>query len=91
MAWKWNGKVFLEFANKKLIKILAPDNFTLYPYTNAQPSVVDIGLAKNIDCSIELTVINDLSSDHNPVKIVLDFDTRYETRVKEFINYKKAD
>ena len=51
MAWKCfrvnsNGKTFLEFANKKLIKILIPDNFTLYPYTNAQPSVVDIGLAK---------------------------------------------
>ena len=40
MAWKCfrgnsNGKTFLDFANKKLMKILAPDNFTLYPYTNA--------------------------------------------------------
>ena len=37
-----------------------------------------------------MTVIDDLSSDHNSVKIVLDFYTRYGTRKKKFINYKKA-
>ena len=96
MAWRCyrgnlNGKIFLEFANKKLLKILTPDNFTLYPYTNAQPSIVDIGLAKNINCYTDVTVIDELSSDHNPIKIILDFDAEYEVREKQYINYKKAD
>ena len=61
LAWKCftgnlNGKICLDFANKKLLKILALDNFTLYPYTNAQPNIVDIGPAKNIVFYLEAWV-----------------------------------
>ena len=63
----------------------------LYPYSGALPSVFDIGLEKNIDCDIELNVVDDLSSDHNPVKITLDKNVGILKHTRSLLNYKSAD
>ena len=96
MAWNCNkananGRLIQKYAHKNYFKIIAPDGFTLYPYSGALPSVVDIGLAKNIDCDIELNVVDNVSSDHNPVKIILDKNDKIVKQTRSYLNYKTAD
>ena len=96
MSWKYhkgnaNGKIFQEFATKNMLVILSPDSFTLYPYNNASPSVVDIDLAKNIGYNIDINVIDNLSSDHNLVLIKLNVHNIVQKYKRVCMDYKKAN
>ena len=51
-------------------EILAPDSPTYIPNAiNKQPDILDITLDKNLSYTIKITIINELSSDHLPVKL----------------------
>lgn len=86
-----NGKIVYSFALKNTVKILAPDNYTLYPYSNTLPSIVDIGLIKNINCHIEINTHDELNSDHIPVVISVNNITNYAYAETEFFDYMRAD
>lgn len=48
---------------------MGPDSPTHYSDAGYRPDVLDIVLAHNINCAIQLSVLQDLTSDHNPVII----------------------
>ena len=86
-----SGKALLNFTLKHSYKILCPNSYTLYPYSNAAPNTVDIGFNKNLKCDISIDVLNELNSDHRPVLIVLDELANIETSEQSFFSYKKAN
>ena len=67
-----SGKALLNLALKYSYKILCPNIYTLYPYSNAARNTIDIEFSKNLKCDISIDVLNRLNSDHLPVLIVLD-------------------
>lgn len=85
-----NGKRLLNYTSSRGINILAPDNFTLFPYTGALPSTVDFALVKNVNNHIDIESIDDLDSDHNPIIINLS-NTNVTHQETTTLSYKKAD
>ena len=95
-AWKCknrnhNGKILLDFVLKNSYKIIHPDNFTLFPYSGALPSIVDIGLLKNFDCDIDINAVDELNSDHLPVLMTFQSFSNITQVETEFYNYKSAN
>lgn len=84
-----NGKVIFKYTSKSNIAVKAPDEYTLYPYKQAIPSVVDFALIKNIVNS-EIQTVNELDSDHLPIILTLN-DKTEKNEPKKLLNYKKAD
>lgn len=86
-----NGRFLYTYALKNTITLLQPDNFTLYPYNNALPSIVDIGLSKNI-CSIsDIGVYNELNSDHMPIVFTMNNTINKVLKTRQFFYYKDAN
>lgn len=62
-----------RWIDHKLAHVISPPSPTCYVGRN--PSVIDFGIACNIPFSHSCNVINDLSSDHLPVKIRFDVES----------------
>ena len=75
-----NGKIILDFAINRMFQIIAPDGPTLYPYNSNTLSTVDIGLARNLKCDINLEILNKFNSDHLPINITLTNSTKINCR-----------
>ena len=85
-----SGKSLYKHIRKKPYAIQAPDNYTLYPYLNALPSIVDIAIIKNICNFQSIEAINELDSDHHPVLVALSSHNT-KTSNRTFLNYKRAN
>ncbi|KAF8784210.1 putative RNA-directed DNA polymerase like protein [Argiope bruennichi] len=90
---KWNcpntckiGAQLARFADKTDAKIIAPDEPT--HYNNRSASTIDLALVRNIKCRITAETINELSSDHLPVKFWLDTGSPAENSRKFIPNWK---
>jgi len=49
--------------------ILGPTEPTLYHHRGSQPDIIDIVVTRKLPTTVDLTVMRELSSDHNPVLI----------------------
>ncbi|GJQ66382.1 hypothetical protein Trydic_g8491 [Trypoxylus dichotomus] len=67
---KTSGKCLRRFADDFNLVVDASIEPTIYPH-NGQPNVLDIVVMKNVNHFHQLTVLNELSSDHNPVLLQL--------------------
>ncbi|GJQ65865.1 hypothetical protein Trydic_g3967 [Trypoxylus dichotomus] len=65
-----SGKCLRRFADDFNLVVDASTEPTIYPH-NGQPDVLDIVVMKNVNHFHQLTVLNELSSDHNPVLLQL--------------------
>ncbi|GJQ68594.1 hypothetical protein Trydic_g8760, partial [Trypoxylus dichotomus] len=65
-----SGKCLRRFADDFNLEVDASIEPTIYPH-NGQPDVLDIVVMKNVNHFHQLTVLNELSSDHNPVLLQL--------------------
>ncbi|GBL79068.1 putative RNA-directed DNA polymerase from transposon X-element [Araneus ventricosus] len=82
-----NGKLLVSFAGKTNAKIIAPDKLTHFHCKGA--SVLDLDLARNILRAVSAYSLNELSSDHLPVKFLIDTGTPVENPKKFFPNWRK--
>ena len=55
-----------SICSKNSLDIHGPDGMTVFP-SKENPSIVEFAISKNISGISEIKVINDLSSDHNPI------------------------
>ena len=85
-----NGNIILDFTINKMFQIIAPDGPTLYPYNSNTLSTVDIGLARNLKCNINLEILNKFNSDHLPINIILTNSTKIKCHDRKYFNYKLA-
>ena len=72
-----NGKLLHEYVTKNLITIHAPQEPTHYHYET--PDILDIALTKNLQHQIQISVLNELDSDHAPVIIQLGIKNHINT------------
>lgn len=92
----WNSRVNNRNGNRLLpildaleLEVHATEEPTYYPFNHRhRPDVLDIVLTKNIAAEVELTAVNDLSSDHIPVVIKLNRATwREANRVTSTVDW----
>lgn len=62
-----SGRILFRHATRAAYLIMGPDAPTHYSDAGHRPDVLDIALAQNISCTVSLHVIQELTSDHNPV------------------------
>lgn len=79
------------YDSNRSFQILAPDKPTHYPNNiHFRPDILDIALMKNINIPCDITVENNLQSDHLPVRLTLrGRPSRVQTR--QIPNYKLAN
>ncbi|GJQ80516.1 hypothetical protein Trydic_g12407 [Trypoxylus dichotomus] len=89
-----SGKCLRRFADDFNLVVDATPEPTIYPH-NGQPDVLDIVVMRNVTQFHQLTVLNELSSDHNPVILQLgqsvpedeDTPTRHTVSWPAFTNH----
>lgn len=64
-----SGRLLFRHASRADYLVMGPDTPTYYSDSGHRPDVLDITIAQNISCSIRLKVIQELTSDHNPVLV----------------------
>lgn len=67
-----------------------PDSPTLYPNGRGDPSIVDFAISKGVVGIQKPVVIDDFSSDHMPICLVLPFNVAFPREAK-IPNYAKAN
>ncbi|GBO01342.1 hypothetical protein AVEN_70007-1 [Araneus ventricosus] len=80
------GKQLLSFAKKTNARIIAPDTPTHFHYSGS--TIIDIALARNMPYDASAYALTDLSSDHLPVKFLIDTGTPPEIPKKFIPNWK---
>lgn len=83
------GNEIASVCSKNSFEIHGPDGMTVFP-PRGKPSIVDFVVSKNINGISDVTVIDDLSSDHNPISFEIHSNITIQPR-KQILNYKKAD
>lgn len=64
-----SGKILFSHSSRNDYLVMGPDSPTYFSDAGHRPDVLDIVLANNISCSINMSVIPELSSDHNPLLV----------------------
>nr|CAH7760526.1 unnamed protein product [Callosobruchus chinensis] len=85
----YNGSVLNNYVEGRSDVRFYPDGPTHFPFNGSTPSVLDIALNKNVDNMSEISILNELSSDHSPIY----FQLKYKINKSEkFIwDYRNAD
>lgn len=78
-----SGRTILNYFENNDIMIHAPTSPTHYS-ANGRPEILDIVLTKNYDPDLDLTVVSDLSSDHDPITIKI--ETQIQPRPQKTLN-----
>jgi Reverse transcriptase (RNA-dependent DNA polymerase)/Endonuclease-reverse transcriptase len=66
------GKILYQHAQNSDYSIIAPDSPTYFPNARKnRPDVLDIAITKLPHQTIEVTNLNQLSSDHNPILLII--------------------
>lgn len=82
------GRELLQLANHHLFEIHIPSEPTLIPAIG-KPSTVDLAFSKNLHCISNLLTVNDLSSDHLPVKF--EVNSEFPSKFDKIFDFPKAD
>jgi hypothetical protein len=67
--------------------ILGPTEPTLYHHRGSLPDVIDIVVTRKLPMTVDLTVLRELSSDHNPVLIQIGGPTHRTTITKKITSW----
>lgn len=65
-----SGRALFDFFEQNDVQLHIPSNPTHYA-AQGRPEILDIAITKNIQHDPQLTVIQDLSSDHNPIMVTI--------------------
>lgn len=92
---EWNNPVndrkgsdLLNLLNDSNFRIFKPDQPTLYPY-KGDPSIVDFMVAKSFNSLSQVTVLNELSSDHLPLLFAITGST--PRHISDSVNLSKVN
>jgi endonuclease/exonuclease/phosphatase family metal-dependent hydrolase len=85
------GRTLYNHCCKKQIQISGPVTPTHYPDNGNKPDVLDFVLSSNLQDSLEVTTVNALSSDHNPIIIEYGDTATQEDPLPARINIKRTD
>lgn len=77
-----------KIADNHNLQVIGPDEPTHIHTPIGSTDVLDIAIIKNITTTTTIETIDDLFSDHLPVRIDLDIDTHTQTDEKTGINWK---
>lgn len=66
------GRLLYKYAFKNNCTVIFSDEPTHFPENGTTATTIDIGINKNITGLSELKVLNEMSSDHNPIFITLE-------------------
>lgn len=83
-----SGKTLLQYFLNKDIDLHIPNAPTHY-CTTGRPEILDIVITKNIQQDLNLQVVQDLSSDHNPIQISLTGNQLIKQSTRSFINWNR--
>lgn len=84
-----SGQDLLEFYLNKNVHLHIPDKPTHF-HTQGRPEILDIGISQNINTDLGLNVLQDLTSDHNPIEVVLQIhDNPQEETIRKIIQWPK--
>lgn len=84
-----SGRNLLNFFQSKNIELLIPTTPTHY-HPTGRPEILDIGIAQNIGEDLGLSVLQDLSSDHNPISIEISTaNNPSEETIKRIVQWPK--
>lgn len=84
------GRVLYNYSLKNNCSILFPDEPTHYPVNGTTPSTIDIGINKNVTGISNMHTVQDLSSDHNPIILILGSQHK-STSERKIYDYEKAE
>ncbi|KAL1447126.1 hypothetical protein WDU94_003498 [Cyamophila willieti] len=85
-----NGKKLAKYADKRNVTIYAPEEPTRIPDRRSDPpAIIDLFVTKGITNVNEVTTLNDLGSDHNPV--LLELNHHHDSASTLHYNYEAAD
>lgn len=84
-----SGQTLLEFFQNQNIQLHIPDTPTHYQATG-RPEILDIGISNNTNMDLRLEVMEDLSSDHNPIVIEIPVHEKPpEETIKKIVQWPK--
>ena len=65
-----NGKRLRQYADTARVTVLGPAQPTYFPTrARARPDVLDIAAVRGICCPVHVSVMSEMSSDHNPILV----------------------
>lgn len=79
-----SGRNLLSFFQNRNVELLIPTTPTHY-HATGRPEILDIGIAQDVEEDLRLTVIQDLSSDHNPIAIEISIKNKPTEEIKKCI------
>lgn len=95
------GRILLNYTLTNNLIVIFPDEPTHFPENGATPTIIDIGINKNITNISNINVIKEMSSDHNPIsfslgsqiknisdKLVYDYDMVDWNKFRQILNEK---
>lgn len=85
-----DGRILHHHWRSKQHNIIGPDRPTHFPNTGSRGDVLDIILTQNVKTTVQLEVVSELNSDHNPVLITVG-DNVIETLPSDKINTRHID
>lgn len=90
-----NGKLLFNHMTRHGFSIYGPTKPTHYPDSGKRPDVLDIVITNNLNISLSIDVIQELSSDHNPVIIEVgniarrvDLPERFNTKLTDWKQFR---
>lgn len=84
------GKLLYNYIQQNNCNVLFPDEPTHYPYSSNIPTTIDIAINKNITCLSGISVLHDLTSDHNPIVATLSYQNKSSMKNTQY-DYKNVD
>lgn len=85
-----NGHLLCDYATEHNIQIISPNTPTHYPMNGMTPSYIDLALNKNVLNFPEPLVLDELSSDHQP--LLFEWKTSIEEeKTQKTWTYRNAD
>lgn len=85
-----NGNTLLEFLQNSETTLMIPNEPTLYPNNGSTPTLIDIGINKNVANVSDSVVQHELSSDHLPVTFDLGMQHKI-TCENKYLDYSNAN
>lgn len=92
-SWNINnpaGNLIHRYSLQTDVFINTPNEYTHYPVNGNNPSTIDLALVRNVEKISEVEAINDLPSDHLPIKFDIGEGTEHSI-VRKLYNYKDAN
>lgn len=85
------GNILASRASSSSFFIHFPDTHTYHPHGGRRPSTLDLVLSNNVVNMSSLVVVNELSSDHLPVKFNIEVTVPFIHDLPKTLCYKRAN